>query len=246
MDDTFVKLFRKFEKWEWYTVPNTTKLFLHCLIKAYRFDTNYRGQLFKAGSFPTSIEKLSLENGLSVREVRTSLNHLKSTHELTIETSSKGTIITVNNYSQYQDGDKRNDTQATSERQSSDKVATTIKESKKDIKKESKNNTNTGNVFVKPSLSELEAYCQERENCIDAQSFIDFYDSNGWMVGKNKMKDWKASVRTWESRNGETIRKREMEKSDKIETPKAEVEEVGLEELENIIGKLGERYAEEI
>ena len=123
---------------------------------------------------------------------------------------------------------------------------TTIKERKKDIKKESKNNTNTGNVFVKPSLSEVEVYCQERGNCIDPQAFLDHYDSNGWMVGKNKMKDWKAAVRTWESRNGETIKKREIDKLPKQETPKAEVEDVDLEELENIIGKLGERYAEEI
>lgn len=55
--------------------------------------------------------------------------------------------------------------------------------------------------FVPPSLEEVQAYCTERGNGIDAQSFIDFYASKGWMVGKTKMQDWKASVRTWESRN---------------------------------------------
>lgn len=55
--------------------------------------------------------------------------------------------------------------------------------------------------FVPPTLEEVQAYCQERMNGVDAQRFIDYYTSNGWQVGKNKMKDWKAAVRTWE-RNG--------------------------------------------
>ena len=54
--------------------------------------------------------------------------------------------------------------------------------------------------FVPPSVEEVQAYCQERKNGIDAQSFIDYYAARGWMVGKTKMKDWKAAVRTWENR----------------------------------------------
>lgn len=56
-------------------------------------------------------------------------------------------------------------------------------------------------AFVKPTLYDVQTYCLERGNTIDPQAFIDFYESNGWMVGKNRMKDWKAAVRTWESRN---------------------------------------------
>lgn len=52
--------------------------------------------------------------------------------------------------------------------------------------------------FVKPTLSEIEQYCIERNNNVDAQHFYDYYESNGWKVGKNSMKDWKAAVRTWE------------------------------------------------
>ena len=54
--------------------------------------------------------------------------------------------------------------------------------------------------FVPPTVDEVRAYCQERGNCVDSQRFVDYYSSNGWMVGKNKMKDWKAAVRTWEQR----------------------------------------------
>ena len=55
--------------------------------------------------------------------------------------------------------------------------------------------------FVKPSVEEVQAYCDERDNGVDARSFVDFYESKGWMVGKNPMKDWKAAVRTWEQRD---------------------------------------------
>lgn len=52
--------------------------------------------------------------------------------------------------------------------------------------------------FKKPTLKEIEEYCIERKNGIVAQSFYDFYESKNWFVGKSKMKDWKASIRTWE------------------------------------------------
>jgi len=52
--------------------------------------------------------------------------------------------------------------------------------------------------FKPPSVDEVRAYCRERKNKVDAEKFIDHYTSNGWKVGKNSMKDWKASVRTWE------------------------------------------------
>ena len=52
--------------------------------------------------------------------------------------------------------------------------------------------------FVKPTLDDIFDYCSERQNNVDYQKFYDYYSSNGWKVGKNPMKDWKAAVRTWE------------------------------------------------
>lgn len=74
------------------------------------------------------------------------------------------------------------------------------------------NNTsiNTNNIytdkpkttkFIIPKIEEVKAYCIERNNRVDAERWIDYYISNGWLVGKNKMKDWKAAVRTWERGN---------------------------------------------
>lgn len=55
--------------------------------------------------------------------------------------------------------------------------------------------------FVKPTLDEVRAYCLERQNSVDPESFLDFYESKGWKVGNQPMKDWKAAVRTWERRD---------------------------------------------
>lgn len=52
--------------------------------------------------------------------------------------------------------------------------------------------------FSKPTIEEVQAYCKERRNSVDAERFISFYESKGWKVGKNPMKDWKAAIRTWE------------------------------------------------
>ena len=63
------------------------------------------------------------------------------------------------------------------------------------------NNNISGKRFKPPTVDEVKAYCIERQNNVDAERFIDYYTANGWKVGKNTMKDWKAAVRTWE-RNG--------------------------------------------
>ena len=68
----------------------------------------------------------------------------------------------------------------------------------KEIHSSAKSTTTKRKRFEKPTLSEIKAYCIERNNNVDAQHFFDYYESNGWKVGKNSMKNWQATVRTWE------------------------------------------------
>ena len=79
---------------------------------------------------------------------------------------------------------------------------------KNSIDKDSKGESVRGEKakrFYPPTLDEVKQYCEERKNNIDPMAFIDFYSSKGWMIGKNRMKDWKAAVRTWErKRKGES------------------------------------------
>lgn len=77
--------------------------------------------------------------------------------------------------------------------------------------------------FVKPTVEEIRAYCEERQNGIDPEYFYDHYEANGWMAGKNHMKDWKASVRTWERNNyGNTPRR--MSRAERQKAEDAELE----------------------
>lgn len=71
-------------------------------------------------------------------------------------------------------------------------------EIEKEIHSSAKSTTTKRKRFEKPTLSEIKAYCIERNNNVDAQHFFDHYESNGWKVGKNSMKNWQAAVRTWE------------------------------------------------
>lgn len=64
-----------------------------------------------------------------------------------------------------------------------------------------KNNTYKRSKFIPPALGEIQAYCEERKNGVDAQKWFNYYTANGWKVGRNSMRDWRAAVRTWE-RNG--------------------------------------------
>jgi len=63
------------------------------------------------------------------------------------------------------------------------------------------------NRFTPPSQKDIEIYCQSRNNNVDVNKFFNFYESKGWMVGKNKMKNWKAAIHTWENRENKTDKK---------------------------------------
>lgn len=126
----YLKLYYKLLEWEWYTNPNVMRLFIHCLLKANRYEKKWQGITIKAGSFVTSYENLAFETGLTVRQVRTAIEKLKTTNELTHKGHSQYSIITVNNWNLYQANDKQNDKQMTNERQTNDKQMTTTRECK--------------------------------------------------------------------------------------------------------------------
>lgn len=106
MSSGWIKLHRRTLEWEWYDDINTSRLFIHCLLKANHKDKKWRGLDINRGSFWTSLDALSDETGLSKKSVRTSLDRLKSTCELADKGHStgrlRGRMITVCNYDSYQ------------------------------------------------------------------------------------------------------------------------------------------------
>jgi hypothetical protein len=71
------------------------------------------------------------------------------------------------------------------------------------------------NIFIPPTFNDVLEYCMQRKNNVDINKFIDFYESKGWMIGKNKMKDWKACIRTWEKTSIE-VPKQQAKSEDQI------------------------------
>ncbi len=128
----WIKLHTKLLNWEWYSDINTTRLFIHCLLKANYKEGNFEGKEIARGSFVTSLPKLSEETGLSIQQTRTSLNKLISTNNITNKSHTKYRVITINNYDLYQKNNSQNNRQITDNQQTN--------------QQQSKNNTEYQNI----------------------------------------------------------------------------------------------------
>ena len=156
MEDGWIKVFRRFLDWEWYSETNMVRLFLHLLLKANFEDKRWHGIVIKRGQFVTSISSLKSEILLSARTIRTCLERLQKTGEIDKQTTNRFTIITICRYDDYQ---QLQDVQ----RQTNDKQATNKRQQHKNIrKKEIKNNidanaSSSGAAAPDPDLSSQES-----------------------------------------------------------------------------------------
>lgn len=212
MAGRFIKLYDKILKWEWYNDINTFRLFIHLLLKANYKDLKFEGKTIQRGQLVTSLTGLSAQTGLTVRQVRVSLDKLKMTGELTSSSYARYRIITIVRYDEYQSNDKLNDKQMTGSMagkwQADDKlmtgsVTTSIDNYIEQIEKVEQidRERKTAKRFVPPTREELLLFCQEAGIQIDVDRFLNYYTANGWMAGRNKMKDWKATARNWANRD---------------------------------------------
>jgi hypothetical protein len=174
MANGYIKLHRSLIKWEWYTDANTLRLFLHCLLMANHSDVKFRGVLIKRGSFQTSFQMLSAETGLSIQNIRTSLNKLEVTGELTHQSTTKNSMITVNNYDEYQSDNKQTNKQLTSDQQTTNIPLTTNK-NEKNLKNDKKN-------IIKPLGVVLDEMIDEHTENPDLRKalreFVQYRNSN--------------------------------------------------------------------
>jgi hypothetical protein len=124
---------------------------------------------------------------------------LRKADMVTTTKTTRGVIITICKYDYYQNP-KNYESHTEDHRKTTGephKLHTIDKNDKKERSKEKKKIVHT----IPPSLLEVKTYCQERGNSIDPEKFVDYYEANGWMVGKNKMRNWQAAIRTWEQRD---------------------------------------------
>lgn len=100
----WIKLYRQMTDWCWYKDTNTKVVFLHLLMMASYEKHKFRGYTIKPGQVVTGRKKLAEDLGLSESTIRTAINHLKLTNEITIKTTNKFSIITIENWTKYQGG----------------------------------------------------------------------------------------------------------------------------------------------
>ncbi len=197
MDKGWIKLHRQFLEWEWYDEPNCLRVFLHCLLKANHKDKRYRGDVIKRGTFVTSLEILSFELNLTVQQIRTVFDKLESTGEINRQSNRRGTILSICNYNSYQNDEAKNNKQdnrkITGKQQTSNRKLTGTKNEK--------NEKNENNII--PTLSEVEEYFKESNKIdkshvkLEAENFINHYESLDWKRNRKKIKNWRLQASTW-------------------------------------------------
>lgn len=201
-NEGYIKLYRRMMKWGWYTDTPTKCVFLHLLFLACYEPCYYKGVHLEPGQAVSSIRQIATDTGLTVKQVRTAINHLKETQEVAQSPYGKFSVFTVNNYNDYQCTGTDEGKQRAQEGHSEGTLPNIKKN--KEVKNTPYNppqgdeGVSVSKRFVPPTPEEVNVYCRERNNGIDGSEFCDFYTSKGWKVGKNPMKDWKAAVRTWE------------------------------------------------
>lgn len=151
-----------------------------------------RGQVFRTQKF------LADRWGWSIKKVRGFLNLIEKQQMATVEGTAQGILITIEKYAFFQGEGQPMDMDEDSLQ--GNFRATSGQQNKKNKKEK---------IFTPPSVDDVQAYCAERNNGIDAEAFVDYYISTGWFIGKNKMKNWKAAVRTWERKQQGTGKQNE-------------------------------------
>ena len=220
-------------------------LYSNILLKLYLRSLKNDGKLVVNDRIPYNAEMLASVTGHQIGTVKQALSIFKELGLIDVLENGAIYMLDIQNfigrgsseadrkreYRQRIESDRTN--VLTNVRQISDKTPPEIEiELEKEIKIEkeidsSASTTTKRKRFEKPTLSEIEQYCIERNNNVNAEQFFDYYESNGWKVGKNSMKDWKAAVRTWE-RSG--YRKPNSKKNSK---------EDAINVVNNLMNKLG-------
>lgn len=139
----YIKLFRTMQEWEWYSDPITKAVFLDLLLNANYKDSRFKGVEVKRGQVVFGRKECAERLGISERNVRTAINHLKSTSEVTIKVTNRFSVVTIENYEKYQgevsEVTSKVTSKVTSNRPASDQQLTTSKKVRREEEKEIKN-----------------------------------------------------------------------------------------------------------
>ena len=224
-------------------------LYSNILLKLYLRSLKNDGKLVVNERIPYSADMLASVTGHQVGTIKQALSVFKDLGLIDVLDNGAIYMLDIQNfigkgsseadrkreYRQRIETDRTN--VQTNLRQISDKSTPEIEielekdiEIEKEIYSSAKSTTTKRKRFEKPTLSEIKQYCIERNNNINAEQFFDYYESNGWKVGKNSMKDWKAAVRTWERSEYRKSNSKKNSKQDAIDVVNKLMREYGGED----------------
>lgn len=200
---TYIKLFRKMLNWEWYGDTNTFRLFMHILLKANYEPSRYRGHEIGAGECVFGRKKWAKELKLSEQEIRTAMNHLKATGEITTQATNKFTIVHLEKWEFWQIEEGKTTKKSTNDQPTTNQQLTTSKESK-----------NIKNTTI-PTIEEVRQYVQENQLSVDADYFYKYYTTAEWKDNKGKpVRNWKLKALNWSRRENNDDRRSDEKRTD--------------------------------
>lgn len=222
----WIKLHRSILKWEWWDDHNTTRLFIYLLAKSNHKVTRYMGHEIPAGASVCGYPKMALDTGLTIQNIRTAIKRLKSTGELTVKKTPNFSIITITNWSSFQEANSPANSQLTVSQQSSNSHLTTSKELKnKRIKEYIPDNvcSSVWNDFVKLRKTKKAAITETAINRIESQA-----KKIGWTLEQALIE---CCNRGWTGFNSSWIDKAESKKTKTTQTPNAKEIEDAIKNL---------------
>lgn len=191
---TYIKMDRNLRFWRWFKNPKTVLVWIWLIMSANVEDHDFERETIHRGEVATSRKSISAATGLTENEVRTALDHLKSTGEITSRIRPKYQVITILRYCDYQaaTSGKRTGKAPADHRQ------TTGKPPQSKNGKNGKNEKNGKNVLSTPQLSDAVAYFAENGRSeADAMKFFRYNQARGWKINKTQIDDWKAAADIW-------------------------------------------------
>lgn len=210
MAGDWVRLHRKALGSRVFSDPWLWRLWCWCLLKACWKEGWKDGRQLLPGQFATGRNDAAEQLNVSPSKWYRGMRILAEWGQVSLSVNSRFTVVTVCNWRTYQYD--HHDDRTTDEQQMNSGRTADGQPSLREEGEEGKEGHNgcavrapPSRAFRKPALEEVAAYCRERNNRVDPAAWLAHYESNGWRVGRNPMKDWRAAVRTWEH-NGAAFR----------------------------------------
>ena len=204
----FILLYRQSIESEVFSDPHLWHLFSWCLLRANYKDKNYRGKPIPRGSFVCGRFSASEALGIPPMTFYKRLKRLESMGCISIKGNNKFSIVTIEKYDQYQQPDGWGNNKGTSKEHLGNNKGTSREHlgntsvTKEQGNKETKKQKREREVFIAPDLETVKKQCEFKGYDIEeGEAFFHFYESKGWMVGKNKMVKWTQALAGWMSRN---------------------------------------------